>query len=183
MDVVAFNVTWVFAAMILFFGEIEARDYCGKRDGKEIVCDEGLCCGEFDCCHYSDKYYKMWWFWLVWGSISLLGCCCAYYRKRYFASHCQIRNFVYLTTHPSAAQPTNTYGPLENDLTYKLPSYAEVEEMGSLGPPAEGEDAPPPYVDTLANQELRDDIMIPQDDVSSRRTNEGVAICFVAQGN
>lgn len=20
----------------------------------------GLCCGEFECCHYSDKYYKMW---------------------------------------------------------------------------------------------------------------------------
>lgn len=37
---------------------------------------------------------------------------------------------------------------------YKLPSYAEVEAMGSLGPPADGEGAPPPYVDPLANEEL-----------------------------
>lgn len=37
---------------------------------------------------------------------------------------------------------------------YKLPSYAEVEAMGSLDPPADGEGAPPPYVDPLANEEL-----------------------------
>ena len=37
---------------------------------------------------------------------------------------------------------------------YKLPSYAEVEAMGSLDPPADGEGAPPPYVDPLTNEEL-----------------------------
>ena len=37
---------------------------------------------------------------------------------------------------------------------YKLPSYAEVEAMGSLDPPADGEGAPPPYVDPQANEEL-----------------------------
>ena len=37
---------------------------------------------------------------------------------------------------------------------YKLPSYAEVEAMGRLGPPVDGEGAPPPYVDPLTNEEL-----------------------------
>ena len=37
---------------------------------------------------------------------------------------------------------------------YKLPSYAEVEAMGCLGPPEDGEGAPPPYADSLENNEL-----------------------------
>ena len=37
---------------------------------------------------------------------------------------------------------------------YKLPSYAEVEAMGCLDPPADGEGAPPPYADSLKNDEL-----------------------------
>ncbi|XP_044173228.1 WW domain binding protein 1-like [Acropora millepora] len=180
MHCVKLRVLWVLIATVLYFGQIEAREYCGKNEGKDVFCDEGLCCGEFECCHYSDKYYKMWWFWMVWGSISLLGCCCAYHRKHYFATHWQIRNFVYLTTTSDASQPRNTRGELENDPKYNLPSYADVEAMGSLDPPADGEGAPPPYVDPLANEELEDNIS--QDSVSLRQSNEDVTISLIAQG-
>ena len=47
---------------------------------------------------------------------------------------------------------------------YKLPSYAEVEAMGSLGPPVDGEGAPPPYVDPLANEELENGACINSQD-------------------
>ena len=74
----------------------------------------------------------------MWGLISLLGCCCAYFRRRYFSYHWQIRNFMYPTAMHGVG-PTNSYEQLENDPKYKLPSYAEVEAMGSLGPPADGD--------------------------------------------
>lgn len=52
--------------------------------------------------------------------------------------------------------------------------------MGSLDPPADGEGAPPPYVDPLANEELEDNIS--QDSVSLRQSNEDVTISLIAQG-
>ena len=77
--------------------------------------------------------------------------------------------------------PTNSYEQLENDPKYKLPSYAEVEAMGSLGPPADGEGAPPPYVDPLANEELGDDASNSQVDTALTRSTEDVSICLIAQ--
>ena len=96
-------------------------------------------------------------FWLVWGLISILGCCCAYHRRRYYAYHGQIRNFVYPLALRRSAEVLTPYDEFVVDPKYKLPSYAEVEAMGSLGPPADGEGAPPPYVDPLANEDLEDD--------------------------
>lgn len=52
--------------------------------------------------------------------------------------------------------------------------------MGSLDPPADGEGAPPPYVDPLTNEELEDNIS--QDSVSLRQSNEDVTISLIAQG-
>ena len=74
-------------------------------------------------------------------------------------------------------EPTNSYEQLMN----KLPSYAEVEAMGSLGPPADGEGAPPPYVDPLANEELEDDASNSQVDSALARSTEDVRICLIAQ--
>lgn len=54
-------------------------------------------------------------------------------------------------------QPLTPYDEFFSDPNYKLPSYAEVEAMGSLGPPSDREGAPPPYVDPLANEDLEDD--------------------------
>ena len=97
-------------------------------------------------------------FWLVWAVISLLGCCCAYHRRRYYGWHGHIRNFIYpLAPARTENQPLTPYDEFFSDPNYKLPSYAEVEAMGSLGPPSDGEGAPPPYVDPLANEDLEDD--------------------------
>lgn len=52
--------------------------------------------------------------------------------------------------------------------------------MGSLDPPADGEGAPPPYVDPLANEELEDNIS--QGSVSLRQSNEDVTVSLIAQG-
>lgn len=94
-------------------------------------------------------------FWLVWGLITVLACCCAYHRRKYYSHHGQIRNFVYPTTLPRSPECSNAHAEAMIDPKYyKLPSYAEVEAMGSLDPPADGEGAPPPYVDPPANEEL-----------------------------
>lgn len=170
----------VCATVFLSFGEAEARDYCGKFEGKDFYCNEGQCCGDFDCCKYY-KYYKMWWFWLVWALISLLGCCCAYHRKRYFAYHCQIRHFVYPTTRQGAVGNTPPYEQLEDDPKYRLPSYAEVEAMGSLGPPLDGEGAPPPYVDPLASEESDDCVAVSQGDQTLTGNSENVQIFLITQ--
>lgn len=110
-----------------------------------------------------------------------MACCCAYHRRRYFAYHWQIRNFVYPTTLRGAAEPITCYEQLENDPKYKLPSYAEVEAMGSLGPPADGEGAPPPYVDPLSNEELQGDGAISQSTHSLVESTEDLRICLVTQ--
>ncbi|XP_073241552.1 uncharacterized protein [Porites lutea] len=151
-------------AAFLCFGETEARDYCGKFDGRDIYCDEGQCCGDFECCSYY-KYYKMWWFWLAWGVICIFACCCAYHRRRNFAYQWQIRNFMYPTVLHGESGNTASYQQFENTPEYKLPSYAEVEAMDSLGPPEDGEGAPPPYVDPTANEELQEENTVSQETV------------------
>ena len=60
---------------------------------------------------------------------------------------------------------TASYQQFENTPEYKLPSYAEVEAMGSLGPPEDGEGAPPPYVDPTANDELQEENTVSQETV------------------
>ena len=60
---------------------------------------------------------------------------------------------------------TASYQQFENTPEYKLPSYAEVEAMGSLGPPEDGEGAPPPYVDPTTNEELQEENNVPQETV------------------
>ena len=99
-------------------------------------------------------------FWLVWGLISLLGCCCAYHRRRSYSHHGQIENFVYPIGLRGSVEPLTPYNQelaVDDPKYFKLPSYAEVEAMGSLGPPTDGTGAPPPYVDPLANEDLEDD--------------------------
>ena len=119
-------------------------------------------------------------FWLVFALLSLLACCCAYHRRHNFAYHWQIRNFVYSTALRGETEPTTSYQQLDNDPKYKLPSYAEVEAMGSLGPPADGDGAPPPYVDPLANEELQEDATISQEN-SAEESTDGLRICLVTQ--
>ncbi len=94
---------------------------------------------------------------MVWGLITILACCCAYHRRRYYSYHGQIRNFVYPTSLVRTEVSSTPYQELVVDPKYKLPSYAEVEAMGSLGPPVDAAGAPPPYVDPLANEEQEDD--------------------------
>ena len=94
---------------------------------------------------------------MVWGLITILACCCAYHRRRYYSYHGQIRNFIYPISLQRTGEPSIQYEELAADPKYKLPSYAEVEAMGSLGPPVDAAGAPPPYVDPLANEEQEDD--------------------------
>ena len=82
---------------------------------------------------------------------------------------------------PSTAEPTSSYQQLENDPKYKLPTYAEVEAMGSLGPPADGEDAPPPYVEPVANEELEDETSLTQSSGAFAESREDVRICLITQ--
>lgn len=94
---------------------------------------------------------------MVWGLITILACCCTYHRRRHYAYHGQIRNFVHPALLDRSAESSTPYQELAVDPKYKLPSYAEVEAMGSLGPPVDAAGAPPPYVDPLANEEQEDD--------------------------
>lgn len=157
MDSLPSRLFCLFATANLWIGEALAKEYCGSHEGKEYFCDEGQCCGDFDCCNYF-KYYKAWWFWLVWAVISTLGCCCAYQRRRHYGWHGHIRNFIYpLAPARTEDQPLTPYEEFFSYPKYNLPSYAEVEAMGSLGPPSDVENAPPPYADPLANENLEDD--------------------------
>ena len=88
-------------------------------------------------------------FWLVWSLITLLGCCCAYHRRRYFGNyHGAAQSYLY-STHLALVIPEPEPSEEHAFPKYKLPSYAEVEAMPNLGPPDDCEGAPPPY--TLAS--------------------------------
>ncbi|EDO41530.1 predicted protein [Nematostella vectensis] len=123
------------------FLQTKADDYCGRKGKKEFYCDKGHCCGNFECCVYY-KYYEMWWFWLIWCVITILGCSCAYLKRR------QIGLYGYTMNVQNNLQSRASSNSPEYP-KHKLPSYAEVIAMPNLGPPDDIEGAPPPYFVSL----------------------------------
>ena len=106
-------------------------------------------------------------FWLVWCVISILGCCCAYHRRRSYAHHAQIQNFIYPSMLRSVASSPSCE-ELVTEPKYKLPSYAEVEAMENFSPPPDGPGAPPAYHDLLVNGG-------PQNDVENSYLNQSLS--------
>lgn len=89
---------------------------------------------------------------------------------------------MYPTTRHGAVGNTPPYEQLEDDPKYRLPSYAEVEAMASLGPPLDGEGAPPPYMDPLASEESDNNcVAVSQGDQALTGNSENVQIFLITQ--
>ncbi|KAM8972366.1 WW domain-binding protein 1-like [Pelodytes ibericus] len=118
-------------------GSVYGREFCYGQDGKPYKCEIGYCCGDTECCTY---YYELWWFWLAWTLIIMIGCCCAYRHRRVKLRHQQeqrqreINLMAYQGVAPFPAS-------LETWSSCKLPSYSEVTQE----PPS----PPPPYCENL----------------------------------
>ncbi|CAH2274838.1 Hypothetical predicted protein [Pelobates cultripes] len=124
-------------------GSVYGRDFCFGQDGKPYRCEIGYCCGDMECCTY---YYELWWFWLAWTLIIMIGCCCAYRHRRVKLRHQQeqrqreISLMAYQGVAPFPAA-------LETWPSCKLPSYSEVTQE----PPT----PPPPYCEILDEDLIR----------------------------
>ncbi|XP_053320640.1 WW domain-binding protein 1-like [Spea bombifrons] len=121
-------------------GSVYGREFCFGQDGKPYKCEIGYCCGDSECCTY---YYELWWFWLAWTLIIMIGCCCAYRHRRVKLRHQQEqrqREISLMAYQGVASFPAS----LETWTSCKLPSYSEVTQE----PPT----PPPPYCEILGEE-------------------------------
>ncbi|XP_044135173.1 WW domain-binding protein 1-like isoform X1 [Bufo gargarizans] len=119
-------------------GCYRGREFCFGEDRKPYRCEIGYCCGDTECCTF---YYELWWFWLAWTLIILVGCCCAYRHRRFKLRHQQElrQREISLMAYQGVAPPVPA--ALEPWPNCKLPTYDEVTQ----DPPT----PPPPYCEIL----------------------------------